>query len=44
MDQSSKDVITVISAITGMVLGTAGFMLSLVNYFRDRAKIKVLLD
>src|SRR5437879_4987797 len=43
MAESSKDLITIISAITGMVLGTAGFVLSLVNYFRDRSKIRVNL-
>src|SRR5262245_36805409 len=44
MAESSKDVLPIFSAITGMVLGTAGFVLSLVNYFRDRAKITVLLE
>jgi hypothetical protein len=44
MAESSKDVITIIASITGMVLGTAGFVLSLVNYFRDRAKIRVRLQ
>jgi len=43
MLESSKDLITIISSITGMVLGTAGFVLSLVNFFRDHSKIKVNL-
>lgn len=29
------------AAIVGMVLGTAGFVMSLFNYLRDRPKIKV---
>src|SRR5262245_34410856 len=44
MAESSKDLVTIIASITGMVLGTAGFVLSLVNYFRDRAKIRVRLQ
>lgn len=35
--------VTDLAAILGMVLGTAGFTLSLFNYFRDRAEVKVAL-
>jgi hypothetical protein len=32
-----------LAAILGMVLGTAGFVMSLMNYLRDRPKVKVSL-
>jgi hypothetical protein len=32
-----------VAAILGMVLGTAGFVMSIMNYLRDRPKIKVIL-
>lgn len=36
--------ITTIAAVVGMILGTAGFVMSLLAYRRDRTKIKVVLD
>src|SRR5437879_1130780 len=39
-------VVTILSAaaaIVGMVLGTAGFVMSLINYLRDRPRAKVFL-
>ena len=35
--------LTDLAAIIGMVLGTAGFVTSLLNYLRDRPKVKVTL-
>lgn len=35
--------LTDIAAILGMILGTAGFVLGVMNYLRDRSKIKVKL-
>jgi hypothetical protein len=35
--------LTVASAILGMVLGTAGFIMGVLNYLRDRAKVKLTL-
>lgn len=32
-----------VAAILGMVLGTAGFVMGLMNYLRDRPKVKVFL-
>jgi hypothetical protein len=32
-----------LAAILGMVLGTAGFVMGLMNYLRDRPKVKVFL-
>lgn len=32
-----------LAALIGMVLGTAGFVMSLINYLRDRPKVKVFL-
>jgi hypothetical protein len=42
----TPDWVTILSAaaaVVGMVLGTAGFVMSLINYLRDRPKVKVLL-
>lgn len=36
--------LTTIGSILGMVLGTAGFTVSVLNYLRDRPKVKVLLQ
>jgi hypothetical protein len=36
--------VTELAAILGMVLGTAGFVMGLMNYLRDRPKIKVGLN
>ena len=36
-------VLSAVAAIVGMVLGTVGFVMSLINYLRDRPKVKVLL-
>jgi hypothetical protein len=35
--------LTTWAAIIGMVLGTAGFVMSVMNYLRDRPKVKVFL-
>ena len=32
-----------LAALVGMILGTAGFVLGIVNYLRDRAKVVVKL-
>lgn len=37
-------VVSMIAAVVGMVLGTAGFVMSLLAYLRDRPKIKVSLN
>ena len=36
--------VTVIAAITGMILGTAGFVISVLNYLRDRPRVRVTLS
>jgi hypothetical protein len=36
--------ITIASAIIGMMLGTAGFVISLFNYLRDRPNVRVCLN
>jgi hypothetical protein len=33
-----------VAALLGMVLGTAGFVIGLMNYLRDRPKVKVHLQ
>ena len=33
-----------VAAILGMILGTAGFVLGILNYLRDRSKVRVLLN
>lgn len=35
--------LTMITALVGVVIGTAGFVLSVINYFRDRPKVIVTL-
>lgn len=35
--------LTMLTALLGVVIGTAGFVLSLLNYFRDRPKVIVTL-
>jgi hypothetical protein len=40
---STPSAITQIAALLGMVLGTAGFTISLMNYLRDRPRITVRL-
>ena len=32
-----------VAAILGMILGTAGFVMSLMNYLRDQARVRVIL-
>src|SRR6266849_8635736 len=36
-------ILSALAAMVGMVLGTAGFVMSLMNYLRDRPKVKVFL-
>ena len=36
--------VTELAAILGMMLGTAGFVMSLMNYLRDRPRIKVSMN
>jgi hypothetical protein len=36
-------IVSAAAAMVGMVLGTAGFVMSLMNYLRDRPKVKVTL-
>jgi hypothetical protein len=36
-------ILTALAAMVGMVLGTAGFVMSVMNYLRDRPKVKVFL-
>jgi hypothetical protein len=38
------NIVSLIAAIVGMVLGTAGFVMSLLSYLRDRPGIKVSLN
>lgn len=38
------DAITAIGSLLGMVLGTAGLTISLLNYLRDRPRVKVTLS
>lgn len=33
-----------VAALVGMVLGTAGFVMALMNYLRDKPRVKVLLQ
>jgi hypothetical protein len=40
---SSPSAITQVAALLGMVLGTAGLVISLMNYLRDRPRVKVRL-
>jgi hypothetical protein len=35
--------LTMLTALLGVVIGTAGFVISLLNYFRDRPKVIVFL-
>lgn len=37
-------VLTAVAALVGMVLGTAGFVMSVMNYLRDRPRVKVALQ
>jgi len=36
-------ILSAVAAMVGMVLGTAGLVMSLMNYLRDRPKVKVFL-
>jgi hypothetical protein len=38
-----NDGLTATASILGMLLGTAGFVMSILNYLRDRAKVKITL-
>lgn len=38
------NILTMITALLGVVIGTAGFVISLLNYFRDRPKVIVTLN
>ena len=40
---SNGSMITIISAIVGMLLGTAGFVIGVMNYLRDKPRVKVIL-
>ena len=36
--------ITIVASILGMILGTAGFVMSVLSYLRDRPRVKVTLQ
>ena len=40
----TKETITLITSILGITFGAVGLAVSLLNYFRDRAKVRVLLE
>jgi hypothetical protein len=37
------NIVSLTAAILGMVLGTAGFVMSIMNYLRDRPRVKLTL-
>jgi hypothetical protein len=42
-DGMQPNTLTMLTALVGVVIGTAGFVISLLNYFRDRPKVIVRL-
>ncbi len=42
--QTRASIVTEFAAILGMVLGTVGFVMSVMNYLRDRPKIKAFVN
>ncbi len=42
-DGMQPNTLTMHTALVGVVIGTAGFVISLLNYFRDRPKVIVIL-
>jgi hypothetical protein len=41
---NENSALTVAASVIGMVLGTAGFVMSILTYLRDRARVKVTLQ